>query len=308
MFSLIERLKSRTVRSTTAKNYLSILRHFNKFIIRQDYKPNSWEDRVAIFCAYLIQKGLQSSTIKSYISAIKTVLRDDGYSWDEQRGVLSSLTQACRLQNDEIKCRLPIQKGLLNLIFFELQKVLPSQVYLFILHRALFALAYFGLMRIGELTEVPGMHAVKASNIHMGTNKNKIKLVLYTSKTHGKESYPQKIKIHAAESYDIKKARNGQLFCPFKLVNDYLILRAQFPEVSLQQNLFLFRDGSLVYPHYARKVLRDCLKNLGLDPSLYDCHSFRIGHTCDMYKDNIPFSKICTAGHWRSNAVYKYLR
>ena len=118
MFSLIERLKARTVRSTTAKNYLSIWRHFNKFIIRLDYKPKSWEDRVAIFCAYLIQKGLQSSTIKSYISAIKAVLRDDGYSWDEQRGVLSSLTQACKLQNDRIKCRLLIQKGLLKLIFF----------------------------------------------------------------------------------------------------------------------------------------------------------------------------------------------
>ena len=248
MFRLIDKLKCKTVRDTTSQNYLSIWRHFNKFIIRLDFKPDRWEDRVAIFCAYLIQKGLQSSTIKSYISAIKSVLRDDGYEWNEKRGLLSSLTQACKLKNDQVKCRLPIQRGLLNLLFFELQRVLPSQSYLVSLYRALFALAYFGLMRIGELTAAPGMHAVKACNTHMGINKNKIKLVLYTSKTHGKGSYPQTIKIQALNNYFSSHVQRARVFCPFQLVNQYLQIRSTFGTV--EQNLFLFQDGSAVLPQH----------------------------------------------------------
>ena len=162
------------------------------------------------------------------------------------------------------------------------------------------------MMRIGELTEGPGRHAVKTSNIHMGNNKNKIKVVLYTSKTHGKASYPQKIKIQAAENYYSRIVSKNRIFCPFKLVNDYLKARGGY--VTPHDNLFVFRDGYLVFPHHVRHTLRTCLDNLGLEGNLYDCHSFRIGRTCDLAKDNVPFQKICSAGCWRSNAVYRYLR
>ena len=37
---------------------------------------------MALFCAYLVEQGHQSSTICSYISAIKNVLCTDGYQWN----------------------------------------------------------------------------------------------------------------------------------------------------------------------------------------------------------------------------------
>ena len=48
-------------------------------------------------------------------------------------------------------------------------------------------------MHVGELTASP--HVLHAKNIHIGTNKNKILLILYSSKTHGKANRPQEIKI-----------------------------------------------------------------------------------------------------------------
>ena len=49
--------------------------------------PKTWEQRVSIYCAYLIKiKKLQSSTVKSYISGIKTVLINDGYEWSTGQG------------------------------------------------------------------------------------------------------------------------------------------------------------------------------------------------------------------------------
>ena len=296
----MERLKCSTRRDTTSKNYLAIWRMFNNFLIQLDSRPQTWEERTSLFCTYLIEKkNLQSQTIRSYRSAIKTVLTDDGYSWDEGQLLLNSLTRACKIKNDVLKCRLSIKKGLLELILFELKRTLVDQIYLQVLYRSLFCLAYYGLMRIGELTESP--HTLKACNLHAGINKDKLLIVLYTSKTHGRESYPQKIKISA-----LNKLNDQRLFCPFQAVRNYIKCRGKCVDKS--ENFFVFQDRSPVEANQVRVVLRDCLDSLNLDSSLYDCHSFRIGKATDMKLENYSITEIKSAGRWRSNAIYKYLR
>ena len=294
-------MKNKRVRQSTARNYLAIWRHFNKFIIKLDRKPKSWEERTALFCAHLIhEKGAQSQTIKSYKSAIKATLSDDGYEWDESKLLFNSLVRACKLQNDHICCRLPIKKGLLEIILFELNRVVGnSQIYLQVLYRALFCLAFYGLMRIGELAE--GSHALKAANIHVGQNKNKILIVLYSSKTHGKESYPQKIKISAKNNSNI-----NTVFCPFETVRLFMKLRGSYEDED--ENLFIFKDKRNVTAPQVRTVLRTCLDNVGLQSELYDCHSFRIGKASSMWDENYTLEQIKRAGRWRSNAIYRYLR
>ena len=47
---------------------------------------------------------------------------------------------------------------------------------------ALFATAYYGLFRVGEITD--SQHAVKACDVHIGVNKRKLLFILRTSKTH----------------------------------------------------------------------------------------------------------------------------
>ena len=139
---------------------------------------------------------MQSQTVKTYVSAIKRVLIDDGYTWDNTKILLTSLTRGCRIINDRVRTRLPIQCNLLELILFEVQRIFTdsSQYYLEILYKALFALGYYGLFRVGELTLSP--HVIKASNVHVATNQDKILIVLYTSKTHGKEKLRQKSQNH----------------------------------------------------------------------------------------------------------------
>ena len=124
------------------------------------------------------------------MSTIKTLLKYDDYYLNENRLLLSTMTQACKKQNDRFRCRLPFQKGLFEMLLFEIDRVWPNQVYLIALYRAIFCLAYYGLMRVGELTQ--GDHPVKACYIHIGMNKDKIMLVLYTSKTHERGNHLQK--------------------------------------------------------------------------------------------------------------------
>ena len=118
----MDRLMCKQTRSSTAETYLRIWRQFNNFIIKLDSKPNSWEDRTTLFITHLIDNGAQSNSMKSYVSAIKRILANDGYEWNEKKVLLSSLTRACRLINDKVKTRLPIQCGLLELILFEIQR------------------------------------------------------------------------------------------------------------------------------------------------------------------------------------------
>ena len=73
-----------------------------------------------------------------------------------------------------------------------------GQVYLATLYQALFSTAYFGLFRVGELTT--RTHPVLARNVHIGSNKRKMLLLLQTSKTHGKGNKPQLIKISSKKS------------------------------------------------------------------------------------------------------------
>ena len=140
-------------RDSTRKNYYGIWKTFNDFFIRLDHKPRHWEDRINLFVAYLIREKRKSTTINSYISAIKAVLTDANITINEDRTLLKSLIRACKINNDEVTVRLPIQKDLLNQILKTTDNHFKcmGQQYLKNLYLALFATAYYGLFRIGEM-------------------------------------------------------------------------------------------------------------------------------------------------------------
>ena len=192
--------------------------------------------------------------------------------------LLQAITRACRVVNDVYKARYPIRVGLLQTIF---------------------AVSYYGLFRIGELTV--GDHQAKACDVHVAGNKDKILIVLRSSKTHGRESRPQEIKITSNEK--VKKSIN---FCPFHLMKTYIQYRGG--DLSDDEGFFIFSDGTGVKPTNVRIVLRTILSKLNLEPKYYDTHSFRIGRASDLLKFQVPISRIKQIGRWKSNAVFKYLR
>ena len=186
----IDALKDQRHRSSTRQNYYTIWKIFNKFVIRLDRKPTSWDHMLTLFVGHLIDSGKCSTTVKSYVSAIRAVLQNIGVKLNLDEFLIVSLTQACRLKNDRVSTRLPIQKGLLSIILKQVKSDFHEvgQVYLATLYQALFSTAYFGLFRVGELTT--GTHPVLARNMHIGSNKRKMLLLLQTSKTHGKGNKP----------------------------------------------------------------------------------------------------------------------
>ena len=306
LYHVIEHLKSNQNRKSTTKNYLSIWRNFNGFLINLegDKSGLSWEEKTVLFGTHLVEKGAQSATIASYFSAIKHILKTDDYPWDEKKAQLIMITRSCRILNDTLRIRLPIQIKLLELILFELDRHYGGkQPYLCTLYKAAFSLAYYGLMRVGELTEGP--HNAKAKDVHIGMNKDKILIVLYSSKTHGLESRPQKIKISAATNKSMKTRE--KFFCPFKLMRHYIAVRGSTYE-SDAEPLLVFSDKSPLKAVQFRKTLRMMLEKLNLNPSLYNTHSLRAGRSNDLKIFGYSIPEIRKAGRWRSKGViFKYL-
>ena len=267
--------------------------------------PNTWEERLLLYVTHLVNHKYQSGTIKSYISAIKSVLANDDYELKNQKLLLSALTETCRLKNDRVKNRFPINKPLLELVLFQVRRILSrgqtEQVYLILLYRAIFVLAYYGLMRIGEL--VMGRHTVKAKDVHTSYEKSKILVILFTSKTHGRGHIPQKIKVWADAMNKNKKLYD---FPPFKILNEYMQMRGGY--LHDDEPLFIFQDRSPVTPTHVRRMLRKALNNLGLNPKLYNTHSFRSGRASDLTKFGYTLDQVKQVGRWRSNAVYHYIR
>ena len=133
----------------------------------------------------------------SYVLALKAILYDDKYRLCENSVLLTAVTRACKLNNDQVKAKLPIRHKLLEMLLFEIECMYNTQPYLVTLYQAILALGYYGLFRVGELGK--SQHSIKAANVHVAMNKRKIQVVHYSSKTHNEGFRPQTVKISAAQ-------------------------------------------------------------------------------------------------------------
>ena len=128
-------------------------------------------------------------------------------------------------------------------------------------------MGYYGLLRIGEMTDAEGKHMITFNDVYFDRNGEKILIISHSSKTHSEVHKPQIIKIHK---------RNGTP-CPCKIITEYLFQRGVILNRKKKEPFFIFRDRSPVKPENFRVVQKKCTSNLGLDSSLYDTHSLRIG-------------------------------
>ena len=296
--SIMEDLKLMRHRDSTRENYYKVWKIFNEFFIRLDCHPESWEDRIILFAGYLIVNRKKSSTINSYISAIKSVLADIGQEVSEDRVLLSSLTRACKLNFDIYHHKLPVRKSMINKFLKSLNSMFSSQPYLRILYQAMISTMYYGLFRIGELTASP--HVVKVGDVEIGTNKKKLKFTLHSSKTHSKSNKPQVIKISA-----MGNSNNNQT-CPFQLLRNYLAVRNKYR--NKQEQFFIFRDGSAVTAPQFRAVFKKLLELNNYDCSSFTCHGIRGGRTSDLLDMGVSVKTIRKLGRRKSNAVYAYFK
>ena len=222
--------------------------------------------------------------------------------------LLSSLTRACKLNNDRVVTRLPIPKGLLVIILRRIQETFDQQPYLSLLLRTIISTTYFGLFRICELTKTSSGHAVLTKDVQIGSNKRKFIFVLRTSKTHNEGTRPQIVKI--ASSTIQKKHKylpsNQVIPCPYELLYQYSKARPEYENENDQ--FFVLSDGTSVTATMVRRCLKQALKDEKSNEKLYSFSSLRSGRASNLLKIGLSVETIKRLGRWKSNAIFKYLK
>ena len=287
-----------SLQNSTQHNYYCMWKTFNEFVIKLDVKPSSWESKLQLFVGYLINKGSQSQTVKSYISAIKTILMMENIVLNYDSFLLGAVTKACKFKNDRVRNRLPIHQDLLNIILSQVSKHFANkgQLYLGHVYSVLFSAGYYGMLRVGELTS--GCHPILVTDVQLAANKKKMMFVLQTSKTHGLYDKPQLVKIKEAPDslkgclkhsvVDIKH------YCPYQLLLTFSKVRLQYK--SEIEPFFVFKDRSPVCPSHMWRTLKDMISQARFDPNCYDTHSLRIGRSCDLLRLGLSVETIKKLG------------
>ena len=299
--NIVDQLCLEKHRNPTRATYHHIWKLFNQFFIQLDAKPCSWEDHLVLFTGFLVDSNLKSSTVKSYISAICSVLQELGEHLSENNYLLKSLTRACRLCNDTIIRRLPVSKDVLNMILKQVGILFGKQPYLQKLYAALFSSAFYGLLRIGP-------HVILAQNVHGGINKNKILFILVSSKTHTKGDKPQLVKITSKPLDNMIKPKSftKKWTCPFKLLKDYIASRPH--AINASEQFFVFTDRTPLKMAQVRRIFNQTVEMAGLHKHAYTFHGLHTGRASCLLKLGLSVETIKKIGRWRSNSVFTYLR
>ena len=234
------------------------------------------------------------------------MLKEDGIELSEDSYILNSLTKACRYHNDHVRVKLPIRRDLLNALLKQINVTFLEcenpQPYLAKLYRAMFATSYYGLLCIREVAD--GDHPILARDVFIGVNKDKLKFILRTSKTHWLDVEPQIVKISRISTQ--RTSKDIDECCPYNILWEYLQARPEYKDDD--ENFFVFKDRTPVKPYTITKILKETLTACNFDARYYSMHGMRSGRSVDLLSMGVSVETIKKLGRWKSNAVFRYLK
>ena len=242
---------------------------------------------MGLFITHLFKHGYAVNTIRTFTYAITyyhklCCLPDPGSSF-----LVIKTLQGLGHLRPSVDTRLPITLGIL----VQLTLVLPqacSNRYEVILYRAVFALAFFGLCRISELTISPSTHTLHLSDIIIREKPPRVVVVFTTFK-------------HSLSKQSITIYPRNSSLCPVATMLCYLSHR-----ISHSQFLFISSSGKPVTWLQFTYMLKRCIGLLHMDPKLYTSHSFRIGGATYAAQKGLSILQIQRLGRWRSNAYLRW--
>ena len=190
--------------------------------------------------------------------------------------------------------RLPITYDLLQKIVSILSGLCTSQ-YEVVLFSAAFSLAFFGFLRISEVTsgkrnDIFSRHTIQVENVKV--TQSNIEIFMTSSKTD---------QLGLGTKVLICKQSHSSV-CPVGLLNKYIQVRP-----PIHGPLFCHFDGSPLSRYQFSAMLKKTLVFLGITGN-YGTHSFRIGSATFSSMQGFSEEKIQIMGRWKSCAVKGYIR
>lgn len=306
-------IKQNQIRESTKQKYYQAWIKLNKFLLKFDTLPDSWEEKLVLYATHLADTGKKKNTISSYISGIRHILRMDGVELNGTSVEIAAITRACKLTEEAVLIRLPIHKRLLVVLLDQLDITYDSQPYLRALYRAMFTAGYYGLLRVGEMCT--GDHPILAKDVLTDDRKRRHFLILRTSKTHNLSDKPQKIAVPSLTKQEEDKlydrATPRGKYDPFIILQEFINFRLDRIKITRKGDpFFVFSSKQPVTPVQLRRVLKQALRDKLYNPQFYDIHSFRGGRCEDLRRLKFSTDRIRKEGRWseKSRAVFAYFQ
>ena len=255
------------------------------------------EYQVISFISWLSLKGMSPSSISSYISALAFVHKINGWNDPTDSFLVRKLKEGKKKKNSRVDSRLPISPAILARLVHLLPSMCNStfEVQLF---KSAFLLAFFGFLRIGEFTcttkkgdcsRVLSINDVKV----LGSSQAALEIRVRFSKTDQRGSV---VKLQIDSASDKK-------LCPVAAISDYLQMRPIH-----QGPLFIHFNKEPLLSRQFSHILKKGVQLMGLTPSHYSAHSFRIGAATAAAIGGLSEDKIKEMGRWKSSAYQLYIR
>ena len=210
---------------------------------------------------------------------------------------LKKIKEGLRRNNSRMDGRLPITAALL--LLQRLISCLPlicKSSYEVLLFRAAFLLAFFGFLRIGEFARTANnqnqdFKLIADSDLRVSGSTLWLKIRYSKTDQQGVTS-----------SLQIEGSSNPHL-CPVLAISQYLSSRPLF-----HGPLFIHLGGEVLKSCQFSHILKEAIKLVGLSPSSFSSHSFRIGAATTAATSGFPDEMIKKFGRWKSSAFEIYIR
>ena len=261
------------------------------------------EGALCHFAATLVEEGLRHRTIKSYMAGVRHLHISEGYgdpfTHDLHRlhYVLRGIKRAEGIAGVAKRERRPISPDLLRKIksVWDPKAKEANVVMLW----AACCLAYFGFMRIGELTVSSDDAYDSASHLSWGDIAV------------DDPAYPSSMEVRVKASKTDPFRQGISLFidrvasdhCPVSAMLAYLVVRG-----NQTGPLFKFRDGRPLTRQRFVMAVKEALDAAGVEAEQYSGHSFRIGAATTAAARGLEDSTVRTLGRWKSLAYLEYIR
>ena len=237
-----------------------------------------------------------ASTVKTYVSALGYTHKLFGFPDPTKVFFIIQMLKGFRKLGGRLDHRLPISLPILHRLLSVSDQFTGSH-YTLALFKAMCALAFHALLRVGEMT-TGRKGAGPPLQLHqlekLVNDKQEVVALRLTFLDH-KHSYNQR-------PFSLVVNRQAS-FCPVDIMLDYLVLRGIGPG-----HLFLNEQGSAVTRTVFSDMLSLALRFAGLNLNCYKGHSFRIGAASHAAETGMSGAQIRTLGRWKSNAFHTYIR
>lgn len=288
---------------STRKTYSSAQKRYYSFCLQHRLQPiPCTEQLLCQFAAHVAESGVQASSIKCYLSAIRQLHIAKGEG-DPGISKMVKLQQVLRgIKSSQAKIggkkspRLPITPDLLLAIKGVWEKEQSRDK---VMLWAATTLCFFGFLRSGEVC-IPtekgfdeGAHlTVQDVQVDNVVNPQSVQVRIKASKT---DPFRQGVLVYVG--------RTDKPLCPVAALLAYLVSRGRRPGP-----LFAFADGKpLSRPRFVTEIRR-ALEAAGVDPQPYSGHSFRSGAATTAAKQGVEDVVIKMLGRWKSSAYQLYVK